>query len=101
MPAFDAQNLADLSGICLHLSIWAAIVRSSHQSFRTERLTVRELQIVELVTLGRTNAEIGTRTLDYGKFCQASLKANVPQTRCIISRRNGGTAFGTTIPSTY
>ena len=59
MPAFDAQNLADLSGICLHLSIWAAIVRSSHQSFRTERLTVRELQIVELVALGRTNAEIG------------------------------------------
>ncbi len=61
MPAFDAQNLADLSGICLHLSIWAATVRSSHQSFRTERLTVRELQIVELVALGRTNAEIGTQ----------------------------------------
>ncbi len=23
MPAFDSQQLADLSGICLHLSIWA------------------------------------------------------------------------------
>jgi DNA-binding CsgD family transcriptional regulator len=59
MPAFDTQNLADLSGICLHLSIWAATVRSLPQSFKTERLTARELQIVELVALGRTNAAIG------------------------------------------
>jgi hypothetical protein len=28
MPALDTQNLADLSGICLHLSIWAATTRS-------------------------------------------------------------------------
>jgi DNA-binding CsgD family transcriptional regulator len=68
MPAFDTQNLADLSGICLHLSIWAATTRSrsvseeksSLQSCRQELLTARELQIVELVALGRTNAEIGT-----------------------------------------
>nr|WP_310427053.1 helix-turn-helix transcriptional regulator [Chamaesiphon sp. VAR_48_metabat_135_sub] len=60
MPAFDAQNLADLSGICLHLSIWAATVRSLPQPERTERLTAREWQIVELVALGRTNAAIGT-----------------------------------------
>ncbi len=75
MSAFDPQNLADLSGICLHLSIWAATARSQpHRlkadsakptlSFGTlrerERLTPRELQIVELVALGRTNAEIGT-----------------------------------------
>jgi DNA-binding CsgD family transcriptional regulator len=68
MPAFDTQNLADLSGICLHLSIWAATTRSSSisaeksspQSCKTELLTARELQIVELVALGRTNAEIGT-----------------------------------------
>jgi GAF domain-containing protein len=26
LPAFDAQNLADLSGVCLHLSSWAATV---------------------------------------------------------------------------
>jgi DNA-binding CsgD family transcriptional regulator len=58
-PAFATQNLADLSGICLHLSIWAATVRSSPQPFKTERLTARELQIVELVALGRTNAAIG------------------------------------------
>lgn len=60
MPAFDAQNLADLSAICLHLSVWAATVRSQHPSFKTDRLTPRELQIAELVALGRTNAEIGT-----------------------------------------
>jgi DNA-binding CsgD family transcriptional regulator len=60
MPAFDSQNLADLSGICLHLSMWSAIARSSHRSFKNERLTARELQIVELVALGYTNAEIGT-----------------------------------------
>jgi DNA-binding CsgD family transcriptional regulator len=60
MPAFDAQNLADLSGICLHLSIWAATTRSSPPSCKQKLLTARELQIVELVALGRTNAEIGT-----------------------------------------
>jgi DNA-binding CsgD family transcriptional regulator len=75
MSAFDTQNLADLSGICLHLSAWAATVRSQivcvgegcpesieksqQQSFRSDRLTSRELQIAELVGLGRTNAEIG------------------------------------------
>ena len=60
IPAFDSQNLADLSGICLQLSIWAATARLKEQLFKTERLTTRELQIVELVALGRTNAEIGT-----------------------------------------
>ncbi|WP_333086285.1 MULTISPECIES: LuxR C-terminal-related transcriptional regulator [unclassified Microcoleus] len=67
MPAFDTQNLADLSAICLHLSVWAATVRaaklssreSQHQPFKSSRLTPRELQIAELVALGRTNAEIG------------------------------------------
>jgi DNA-binding CsgD family transcriptional regulator len=67
MPAFDSNNLADLSGICLHLSVWAATLRSQQietqtplsQSVKIARLTARELQIVELVALGRTNAEIG------------------------------------------
>jgi DNA-binding CsgD family transcriptional regulator len=68
MPAFDTPNLADLRGICLHLSIWAATTRtasvsarkSSSPSDKIQLLTARELQIVELVALGRTNAEIGT-----------------------------------------
>jgi DNA-binding CsgD family transcriptional regulator len=59
MSPFDAQNLADFSAICLHLSVWAATARSQHQPFKTNRLTPRELQIAELVALGRTNAEIG------------------------------------------
>ncbi len=67
MPAFNTQNLADLSAICLHLSVWTAIGRSrsvsegksQHQPFKSDRLTSRELQIAELVALGRTNAEIG------------------------------------------
>lgn len=69
MPAFETQDLADLSAICLHLSVWAATVRSQsaaertlrQQPFRTQRLTPRELQIAELVALGRTNAEIGNQ----------------------------------------
>ena len=67
MPAFNNQDLADLSAICLHVSVWTATVRSApsvalesqRQPFSTHRLTPRELQIAELVALGRTNAEIG------------------------------------------
>jgi DNA-binding CsgD family transcriptional regulator len=68
-PTFDAQNLTDLSAICLHLSVWTATVRTTTSAARStakiaagssERLTPRELQIAELVALGRTNAEIGT-----------------------------------------
>jgi DNA-binding CsgD family transcriptional regulator len=67
MLAFDTQNLADLSAICLHLSVWTATVRSvklsgresPQQAFKSDRLTPRELQIAELVALGRTNAQIG------------------------------------------
>lgn len=69
MPAFETQDLTDLSAICLHLSVWAATVRlqsasertSRQQPVKTDRLTPRELQIAELVALGRTNAEIGNQ----------------------------------------
>ncbi|MFN6465082.1 MAG: LuxR C-terminal-related transcriptional regulator [Nostoc sp. DedVER02] len=76
MPAFDTENLVDLSAICLHLSVWTATVRSQSVSVgesypmsieklqnspsKNNRLTLRELEIAELVALGRTNAEIGT-----------------------------------------
>ena len=64
MTAFNTQNLADLSAICLHLSVWTATVRFAtlkhqNQLFSTDRLTSREAQIADLVALGRTNAEIG------------------------------------------
>ncbi|WP_051470081.1 helix-turn-helix transcriptional regulator [Fischerella sp. PCC 9605] len=62
-PAFNTQNLADLSALCLHLSTWLATVRVQPTAFDTpsrDRLTPRELQIAELVAQGLTNAEIGT-----------------------------------------
>jgi DNA-binding CsgD family transcriptional regulator len=63
MPAFDTQNLADLSAVCLHLSVWTATVRAQQQPFKnaskTNLLTPREWQIAELVALGKTSAEIG------------------------------------------
>lgn len=59
MAAFDNQNLADLSAICLHLSVWTPTAKSQHQPDKTNLLTARELQIAELVALGKTNAEIG------------------------------------------
>jgi DNA-binding CsgD family transcriptional regulator len=59
MPAFDAQDLADLSAVCLHLSVWAATIRTQQKTFKTDCLTPREWQIAELVALGKTSAEIG------------------------------------------
>jgi DNA-binding CsgD family transcriptional regulator len=68
MPAFDTQDLANLSAVCLHLSAWTATIRFArsaatskppHQLFSTHRLTPRELQIADLIAAGRTNAEIG------------------------------------------
>jgi DNA-binding CsgD family transcriptional regulator len=66
MPAFDGQNLTDLSAVCLHLSVWTAtvkqldsLVKLPPQPSKPKRLTPRELQIAKLVALGQTNAEIG------------------------------------------
>ncbi len=74
MPAFDSQNLVDLSALCLHVSTWVATVRFPSRDIaqivpssrelptnngQTHRLTAREMQIVELVAKGKTNAEIG------------------------------------------
>lgn len=75
-PAFDTENLTDLSALCLHLSTWlatpcdrvallkeirfpVAVGKSPYPMLKTDRLTPRERQIAELVAQGRTNAEIG------------------------------------------
>ncbi|NJK54038.1 MAG: LuxR family transcriptional regulator [Leptolyngbyaceae cyanobacterium SU_3_3] len=61
-PAFDAQNLADLSALCLHLSTRLAALRSQPVAIpilNCDRLTPREAQIAELVAQGLTSAEIG------------------------------------------
>ena len=60
MPSFDTEDLADLSAICLHLSVWSVTVKSPVQySNSVALLTPRELEIAELVAEGKTNAEIG------------------------------------------
>ncbi|MBE9031364.1 LuxR family transcriptional regulator [filamentous cyanobacterium LEGE 11480] len=70
-PNFNNQNLADMSAICLHLSVWAATVRiqqspnfaknsvDSDSMPLSARLTARERQIADLVSLGKKNAEVG------------------------------------------
>ena len=61
MPAFDSQNLTDLSALCLHISTWVTMTRLQHPLLlQTERLTPREMQIASLVAQGQTNAEIST-----------------------------------------
>lgn len=59
MPAFNEQNLSDLSAVCLHLSTWVTTARAQPETVAQQRLTPRELEIAELVALGRTNAAIG------------------------------------------
>ena len=70
-PAFNSQELAEVSAVCLHLSVWAATVRIQQSPDARKnllnnsamplvaRLTAREQQIADLVALGKKNAEIG------------------------------------------
>ncbi|MDZ8084669.1 MAG: LuxR C-terminal-related transcriptional regulator [Nostoc sp. DedQUE12b] len=58
MPAFNSQNLTDLSALCLHISTWVAMARLQQPLLQTDRLTPREMQIASLVAQGQTNAEI-------------------------------------------
>lgn len=65
-PAFTANDLADLSALCLHLSSKLASLRAKpkameNSSLFASRLTPRELEIAELVAQGLTNAEIGEK----------------------------------------
>lgn len=61
-PAFNSEDLADLSALCLHMSACLATLRSQPTNLHSplaKRLTPRELQIADLVAQGLTNAEIG------------------------------------------
>lgn len=60
--AFNSQDLADLSALCLHISTRLAIIQSRSSGLiplNCDRLTPREIQIAELVAQGLTNAQIG------------------------------------------
>ncbi|AKG21124.1 LuxR C-terminal-related transcriptional regulator [Calothrix sp. 336/3] len=62
--AFDANDLADLSALCLHLSTKIATLRAKTKTTNANLvspLTPRELQIAQLVAQGLTNAEIGEK----------------------------------------
>lgn len=61
-PAFNSEDLADLSALCLHISACLATLRTQPTKLASSlatHLTPRELQIVELVAQGLSNAEIG------------------------------------------
>jgi DNA-binding CsgD family transcriptional regulator/predicted RNase H-like HicB family nuclease len=60
--AFNADNLADLGALCLHLSTKLAALRTQPETVGLARsgLTPRESEIVDLVARGLTNKEIGT-----------------------------------------
>lgn len=63
LPAFDTQDLVDMSAVSLHLSVWATVHSRKPLAMATMplavRLTARERQIADLVALGKKNAEVG------------------------------------------
>lgn len=61
-PAFNYQDIVDLSGVCTHISASIATLQTQQTIFTsslTNRLTPREIQIAELVARGLTNKEVG------------------------------------------
>ena len=61
-PAFDVQDLSNLSAVCMHLSACLTNLRSQAVPLENpyiKLLTTREIQIDNLVAKGLTNVEIG------------------------------------------
>ncbi|MGB3639454.1 MAG: LuxR C-terminal-related transcriptional regulator [Rivularia sp. (in: cyanobacteria)] len=62
-PAFNYQDIVDLSSVCIHLSASIAALKTQQNIFispSSNLLTPREIQIAQLVARGLTNKEIGT-----------------------------------------
>jgi DNA-binding CsgD family transcriptional regulator len=60
-PAFNTDDLADLSALCIHISTRLAVIRKQVVlALNCDRLTPRETQIAKLVAQGLTSAEIGS-----------------------------------------
>ncbi|MBH8576347.1 LuxR family transcriptional regulator [Nostocaceae cyanobacterium CENA369] len=64
-PAFNGNDLADLSALCIHLSAKLATLRATPSKIPNtlleSPLTPRELEIAQLVAQGLTNAEVGEK----------------------------------------
>ncbi|MBD2293012.1 GAF domain-containing protein [Anabaena sphaerica FACHB-251] len=63
-PPFNANDLADLSALCIHLSAKIATLRAKPKTLQSAvscPLTARELEIAELVAQGLTNGEIAVK----------------------------------------
>jgi DNA-binding CsgD family transcriptional regulator len=61
-PAFNYQDISDLSSVCIHLSASIAALKTQQNIFNSSSancLTPREIQIAELVARGLTNKQIG------------------------------------------
>ncbi|BCM89157.1 hypothetical protein IAD21_01001 [Abditibacteriota bacterium] len=73
--AFDSQNVADLSALCLHASTrMASWPSSNYDSSSDFGLSPREREIVGLVAQGKTNAQIGRELFISSETVKAALK---------------------------
>ncbi|WP_017297163.1 helix-turn-helix transcriptional regulator [Nodosilinea nodulosa] len=98
---FNADNLADLSALCLHFSSRLTVVRSpsTPASLGTDNLTPRETQIVELVAQGLTNRAIGAELWITENTVKQALKRifrklNVSSRAEMVAKLSGSIALG-------
>ena len=76
-PAFNNQDLSNLSAVCLHFSACLANIRSTPELKANpylKLLTQREIQIANLISQGLTNKEVGTELWISPNTVKKSLK---------------------------